>query len=101
MVLIFEDHKSLQKGIAILDKLFTQYGMKINVSKNKTMIFNHLDTEKEKHPSTIATLNGEDLENVMVFRYLDSNKFDESSTGEAELNLRTDAATGKFYTHSF
>ena len=65
------------------------------------MIFNHLDTEKEKHPSTIATLNGEDLENVMVFRYLDSNKFDESSTGEAELNLRTDAATGKFYTHSF
>ena len=101
LVLIFEDHESLQKGIAILDKLFTQYGMKINVSKTKTMIFNHQDTEKEKYPSTIATLNGEDLENVKVFRYLGSDiKFDESSTGEAELNLRTDAATGKFYTHS-
>ena len=50
LVLIFEDHESLQKGIAILDKLFTQYGMKINVSKTKTMIFNHQDTEKRKVP---------------------------------------------------
>ena len=68
------------------------------LSKTKTMILNH---HEQEYPSTIASLSGEALENVKVFRYLGCDiKFDEPSTGEAELNLRTDAATGAFYGHS-
>ena len=98
LVLMFDDNESLQKGINILNELFTEYGMKINVSKTKTMIFNH---HRQDYPSTIASLSGEALDNVKIFRYLGCDiKFDEPSTGEAELNLRTDAATGAFYGHS-
>jgi hypothetical protein len=98
LVLTFDDRDSLKRGITILDELFTQYGMKINVSKTKTMIFNKQAMDEQEYPTTIASLNGEALENVKVFRYLGCDiKFDEPSTGEAELNLRTDAATSKFY----
>ena len=98
LVLMFDDNESLQKGINILNELFIEYGMKVNVSKTKTMIFNH---HEQEYPSTIASLSGEALDNVKVFRYLGCDiKFDEPSTGEAELNLRTDAATGAFYGHS-
>jgi hypothetical protein len=62
------------------------------------MIFNQQAIDEQEYPSTIVSLSGEALENVKVFRYLGCDiKFDEPSTGEAELNLRTDAATGKFY----
>ena len=99
LVLMFNDIESLQKGINILNKLFTEYGMKINITKTKTMIFNH--HAAVKYPSTIVSLNGEALENVELFRYLGSDiRFNEPSTGEAEINLRTDAATGSFYANS-
>ena len=101
LVLMFNDSKSLQKGINILNELFTEYGMSINVSKTKTMIFNHQAIDKREYPSTIASLSDKALENVKIFRYLGCDvKFDEPSTGEAELNLRNDAATGAFYAHS-
>ena len=49
----------------------------------------------------LASLSGKALENVEMFRYLGCDiKFNEPSTCEAELNLRTDAATGAFYGHS-
>ena len=98
LMLTFDDKDSLQRGITILDELFTQYGMQINAKKTKTMIFNQQITNDQEYPTSIASLGGRALENVKVFRYLGCDiKFDESSTGEAELNLRTDAATSKFY----
>ena len=101
LMITFDDKDSLQRGITILDELFAQYGMKINVTKTKTMIFNQQITNDQEYPTTIASLGGKALENVKVFRYLGCDiKFDESSTGEAELNLRTDAATSKFYSLS-
>ena len=43
-------------------------------------------------------LNNEDIENVRIFRYLgDDIKFDEPSTGDAEIDLRIAVSEGKFY----
>ena len=97
LMLTFDDLESLQKGLKILDELLRQYRLKINTSKTKTMIFNQ-QLDQTEYPTTIASLGGEKLENVKVYKYLGSDiKFDESSTGESELNLRTDAATNKFF----
>ena len=64
------------------------------------MIFNQ-QLDNEEYPTTVASLNGESLENVVVYRYLGCDiKYNESSTGGTELNLRTDAATNKFYSIS-
>ena len=56
------------------------------------MIRNHQHIKNE-YPSTICNIEGEDIENVKVFRYLGSQvKFDEPTTGDAEIELRIDSA---------
>ena len=100
LMITFDDLASLQKGITILNELFKQYRLKINITKTKTMIFNQ-QLDYEEYPTTVASLNGESLENVVIYRYLGCDiKYNESSTGDTELNLRTDAATNKFYSNS-
>ena len=39
LVLIFDDIKSLQRGLTLLNDIFTRFQLSINVSKTKTMIF--------------------------------------------------------------
>ena len=53
------------------------------------MIMN-LQHIKNEYPSTICNIEGEDIENVKVFRYL------EQTTGHAEIELRIDSAEAKF-----
>ena len=54
------------------------------------MIFNYEgESENEIYPESIVTLQNQSIENVTTFRYLgDGIKFNEPSTGEAEVNLR-------------
>ena len=100
LLLVFEDVNSLRRGVKLLDKIFERYRLKINVAKTKTMILNQ-QYESEEYPSFISTLRGVNLENTKTYRYLGCEiKYDEPSTGEAELNLRTDAAESKFYSLS-
>ena len=100
LMITFDDLASLQKGLKILNELFKKYRLKINISKTKTMIFNQ-QLENKEYPTSIASLDGEDLENVTIYRYLGCDiKYDESTTGDSEYNLRTDAATNKFYSNS-
>ena len=99
-MITFDDLASLQKGLTNLNELFKQYRLKINTSKTKTMIFNH-QLDNIVYPTTIASLADESLENVKIYRYLGCDiKYDESTTGDTELNLRIDAATNKFYSNS-
>ena len=59
------------------------------------MILNHqyLNTDSSIYPKSIASLNNIPIENVTNFRYLgDEIKYDEPSTGDAEINLRIDVA---------
>ena len=54
--------------------------------------------EEREYPATISTLRGYELENVKTYRYLGCKiKYDEPTTGETELNLRSDAGECKFY----
>ena len=48
------DVHSLQRTTTILDEVFTNYGLCINVSKTETMILNHMFLEDE-YPDTIIS----------------------------------------------
>ena len=98
--LFFEDNDSLQKGLQLLDETFIRFHLSINISKTKTIIMNfrYISKDTETYPKTISTLHNKPIENVKVFRYLgDDIKYDEPSTGDAEIDLRIALAEGKFY----
>ena len=61
------------------------------------MIFNQQYEDRE-YPTSIAVLGERRIENAKMYRYLGSEiRFDEHTTGETEMNLRSDAAECKFY----
>ena len=63
------------------------------------MILNQQYMNSE-YPTTISMLNGEQVENVKIFRYLGCQiKYDEPCTGDTETELRIDCAECKFYEH--
>ena len=98
--LVFEDNDNLQRGLQALQETFSRYNLTINVTKTKTMILNYkyLNTDSSTYPKSIAILNNIPIENVRNFRYLgDEIKYDEPSTGDAEINLRIDVTENKFY----
>ena len=52
---------------------------------------------EQPHPESIVKLNDQVIENVEVFRYLgDDIRFDQPSTGDAEIDLRIAVATNKY-----
>ena len=56
------------------------------------MIF-YQQYEGREYPKFILLLGDKELENVKKYRYLGSKiRFDEHTTGETEMNLRSDAA---------
>ena len=81
----------------MLAEIFNRYRLAINVTKTKSMILNNQYTQTD-YPPFIAKLRGEKLNNVVTYRYLGCElKYDEPTTGEAELTLRYDAADTKFH----
>ena len=64
------------------------------------MILNHQNTN-ECYPETICNLNGAKIDNVRTFVYLGSClKYDEPSTGNAEIELRIDIAETTLYQYA-
>ena len=65
------------------------------------MIFNFKYVERNynsTYPEVIVTLEDQPIENVKQFRYLgDEVRFDEPSTGDAEIDLRISITQAKFY----
>ena len=97
LLLFFEDEKSLCKGIKLLDEIFDRYRLSINVTKTKSMILNN-QYRQTNYPKCISKLRGEELVNVTNYRYLGCEmKYDEPTTGDAELTLRYDAADSKLF----
>ena len=98
--LVFEDNDNPQRGLQALYETFSRYNLTINVSKTKTMILNYqyLNTDSSTYPKSIAILDNIPIENLTNFRYIGEEiKYDEPSTGDAEINLRIDVAENKFY----
>ena len=65
------DIHSLQRATTILDDVFTNYGLCINVSKTETMILNHMLLE-DKYPDSIISLRNTPFQNSTEFKYLGS-----------------------------
>ena len=64
------------------------------------MIFNFGCNDKVQisYPESFASLSDKSVENVKLFKYLgDLIKYNESSTGDAEIELRITLAEAKFY----
>ena len=54
--------------------------------------------DRTSYPQTISTINNTAVENVTKFRYHgDKIKYDEPSSGDAEIDLRKPIAENKFY----
>ena len=62
---------SLQRAPTILDEVFTNYGLCINVSKTETMILNHMLLEDE-YSDTIISLRNAPLQNSTESKYIGS-----------------------------
>ena len=61
----------------------------------------NLQCNKQENPKSIASLKGESLENVKVYKYFEGDvKFDEPTTGTIELTLHADMKECKFYCHA-
>ena len=59
--------------------------------------YRYINSDEETYPENIVKLCDEDVENVKVFRYLgDDIKFNQPSTGDTEIDLRTSVAENKF-----
>ena len=87
LLIAFEDRKSLQNALDILNQTFSRFSLTINVSKTKSMIINH-QVESQEYPTSISRLNGE---------YLGCNiKFDEAGVGDSEIEFRIECAEPKF-----
>ena len=97
LVLVFEDLKNMKLGISLLYATLQKHNLNINKLKTKSMILNHQYT-KEEYPSKLVHLNNFEIENVKTFNYLGCIiKYDEPTTGNAEIELRIDTAFCKFY----
>ena len=92
------DKDGLQHATLLLDEVFTNFGLSINVSITETMIINdkYIQSEEE-YPSSIINLKSTPLKNVTTFKYLGSYlHYEEPNTGETELNHRIQMANAKF-----
>ena len=71
LILLMLDISSLQRATIILDEVFTNYGLCINVSKSETMVLKHMLLDDE-HPDTIISLRIVPLQNSTEVKYLGS-----------------------------
>ena len=98
LLLAFSEQAELRKGLIILNNVFERFGLKLNVGKTKTMIYNY--NHERDYPTSIASVNNEAVDNVAVFYYLGSQiHYQQAMTGDAEITSRIDMAESKFYEH--
>ena len=97
-MLVFESKEELQRALLLLNETFERFHLQINVGKTKTMVVNFKQVDgNQSYPDTVCNLNGNPIENVKKFRYLGNDiQYDQSSTGDAEVDLRIAVAENKF-----
>lgn len=92
IVLFLLSAEGAHKATELLDRIFTSFGLSINVSKTETMSIN-----SDENVESFVTLRGEKLKNVEQFKYLGAVlHYKQPNTGETELNHRIQMANAKF-----
>ena len=95
LVLFLKDRESLQIATILLENVFVQFGLSVNVQKTETMILNH--PVDSPYPDSIVELNDCQLSNVPEFKYLGAYLVcNQPNTGEKEINHRIQLAYAKF-----
>ena len=90
----------MQNGLAVLNETFIRFGLKINCSETKSMIFN-FDGPESHYPASICNLEGGIIDNVKTFIYLGASiYYNDPLTGDNEVNQRIGSAECKFYQHA-
>ena len=87
LVLLALDPVTLQNQLNILDKYCHQWGVEINMTKTKLLIFNGSNYATRNHNDNInnLTINGEALERVYSYCYLG---IDITDTGSFKISLK-------------
>ena len=94
------DEADLEKKLRLLNDVFKEFGLKMNMGKTETLIYNWgLGKEDIKdYPKSICSIEGVDIKNVQTFKYLGAHsQIDDSSIGDNELQYRITSATCKFF----
>ena len=72
LALLFEDIKNFEIALDVLSTTFKRYHLEINISKTKTMVFNH-QYINEEYPKKIVSTNNTPIKNTTTFKYLRCN----------------------------
>ena len=95
------DVRTLERKLQILNEVFIEFGLKMNMDKTETLIFNwRLGAEKnlEEYPASILKIEDQDIKNSESFKYLGAYaQVDDSSIGDSELQYRITSGTCKFF----
>ena len=98
VVLFFSDNENLQDGVNTLNDTFAEFGLTINATKTKTMLFNF--SENIPYPNTICQLSGVNIDYVKTFLYLGAIiQYNNAGVGEEEITHRIAAAKSEFQRH--
>ena len=77
----FDSEADLKTGLDILTDIFTEFDLHLSEGKTETMILN--EERDEDYPENLNTINGVDLENVKIFKYLGSKiQYNQPGTGD-------------------
>ena len=97
-VMFFEDEKSLQLALDILQSVFQRFALKINVGKTVTMQLNHTPLSPETaYPTSLCQLDGTPVANDRSFKLLGAMLHEaQAATGDLEIETRKESARCKF-----
>jgi len=87
--------EDLKIRVQVLNEVFKEFGLTINISKTETLIFNWDDDNT--YPESILTIDGQSIKNSKTFRYLGVIlQYNELAIGQEELSSRISAAHNAF-----
>ena len=96
LFLSFTTEADLKTGLDLLAQIFDEFDLHISEKKTETIILND-ESDPENYPKSLHSINGIELKNVQVFKYLGSQiQYDQPATGDTEVKSRIDLAKGKF-----
>ena len=92
--------EELQICINLIFQVFSEFGLTINLTKTKTLIFNWNNAHDGEYPTSIATMDNNTIDNVDSFQYLGVWLTGNSiCIGSNELNHRINSAHNAFAEH--
>ena len=92
--------EDLQYMFNLLHNVFQEFGLKVNMSKTETMVFNWQEESDGAYPTSIININNVELRNTKSFKYLGVwITYDTLGIGSQEVQHRINCAKAAFSEH--